>query len=121
MGLLNAAAILAADDLAREKVDVPEWGADAFVFVRALTAAERDEWESTLFIGEGDKRAFDQKNVRARLAARCICDDKGGPLFTAAQAEALGRKSAKALGRIFDVAQRLNGIGAEAEADAKKA
>ena len=36
--MLTKEAILAADDLPREKVDVPEWGGE--VYVRALTGAQ---------------------------------------------------------------------------------
>ena len=38
--------ILKADDLPKEKVNVPEWNVD--VYVRALTAAERDGYEASL-------------------------------------------------------------------------
>ena len=42
---LNREAILAAEDLPRELVEVPEWG--GAVYVRALTGAERDQFEAS--------------------------------------------------------------------------
>jgi len=53
------------------------------------------------------------RNMTARLCAICIVDEKGKRVFSDFDAESLGRKSAKALDRIFDVAQRLNGLGAD--------
>jgi hypothetical protein len=111
MNALTKEAILAADDLGREKVTVKEWGGD--VFVRAMTAAERDEWEAGL-VSEPDGGAKARlRNLRARLAVLCVVDAAGNRLFGEGDADALGRKSAKALDRIFDVALRLNALGAK--------
>ncbi len=105
---LTKDAILSADDLPREEVDVPEWNGS--VFVRTMTAAERDSFEMGVMQEDGSK---DFLNLRARLCARCLVDDKGERLFTDAEAVALGGKSAGALDRIFAVTQRLNGMSAE--------
>lgn len=97
--------ILGRDDLPRQLVAVPEWGGE--VWVRTLTAAERDAWEASI-VGDGGAR--DLGNLRARLAARAMCDESGARLFADADAEALGCKSAVALGRVYDVAARLSGV-----------
>lgn len=114
MPRLTRDAILAADDLPREEVDVPEWGGS--VLVSAMTGAARDAWEQSL-VGTGSKP--DLANVRARLVAACIVDDSGALIFTAADLEALGRKSARALDRLSKVAQRLNGLTDDALEDAR--
>jgi hypothetical protein len=49
-----------------------------------------------------------------------LCDATGNRLFEDAEITALGRKSARALDRVFAVAQRLNGIGIEQAETAKK-
>ncbi|HKD37475.1 MAG TPA: hypothetical protein VKB78_11765 [Pirellulales bacterium] len=98
---LSKADILAADDLPREVVRVPEWGGD--VLVRTMTGAERDRFERDFL----NDRAT---NIRARTAAATVCDDTGARLFTDAEAAELGEKSAAALDRIFDAAMRLNRI-----------
>lgn len=98
--------ILSADDLPREKVDVPEWA--GYVWVRTMTGAERDTFEQTLL--EGKK--INLKNVRAKLAVLTVVDDAGKRVFDETDMAQLGAKSAAALDRIYAVAQRLNGLTA---------
>lgn len=109
--LLTAADILAADDLSREKVDVPEWG--GHVFVQTLDGTGRDAFETDLVSSNGDDKKINRENFRGKLLGRCIVDDKGKRLFTEAQIEALGKKSAKALDRCLEVAKRLNALSNE--------
>jgi len=103
--MLTREAILQADDLPRELVQVPEWGGD--VYVSTLTGTQRDAFEQSL---QGKKDRVDLENVRARFAVLTICDEKGTRLFTHADISKLGKKSAAALDRVFAVAQRLNGF-----------
>ncbi len=105
---LSKDAILQADDLAKEVVNVPQWGGD--VYVRTMTGEERDAFEASLMPAKGTGKG-DYKNLRAKLCAIAICDEEGNRLFTDKEVEALGKKSAAALNKIFDTAQRLNGIG----------
>jgi len=108
--MLNRDAILTANDLPREKVQTREWGEGAYVFVATMTGTERDSFEQTML--EGRKAGTPNlNNIRARLAVRVIVDDQGNRIFRDEDAEALGRKSAKVLDRVFEVAQRLNGLG----------
>jgi hypothetical protein len=78
------------------------------VFVRVLSAAELDEYDSTLLIGEGEERKVDYRNMRARFCCYVLSDEQGNRLFAPADADALGKKSAIVLDRIFDAGQRLN-------------
>ena len=103
--------ILAADDLARETVMVPEWSGT--VTVRAMTGAERDEFEQAVYREVDGKPETERRNFRAQLLSRTIADDRGERMFTAADVEALGRKSARALDRLLPVARRLNGLGSD--------
>lgn len=114
--ILSKEAILSADDLEKELVEVPEWG--GAVYVRALTGAERDAFEQSMVemrtVRQGRRqetvREMRLQNIRARLCALTICDEEGNRLFTDADVQALGRKSASALNRVFQVAQRLSGL-----------
>ena len=109
MAILTADSILQADDLPKELVEVPEWGGE--VYVRCLTAAERDDWEgSVVSMGKNGKTQTDLKNLRAKLVARTVCDEKGERLFTDAQVGDLGKKSAAALDRLYTVAAKLSKI-----------
>ena len=103
------------DDLAREVVEVPEWGGS--VIITTMTGAQRDAWEQSL-VDLKTKQA-DVRNVRAKLVVACAVDESGAPLFTAADVEALGQKSASALQRCAAVAQRLNALSEQALEDAK--
>jgi hypothetical protein len=104
--LLNRDQILQVKDLKTQQVEVPEWG--GAVIVRCLTGAARDSFEASLVDGKGKSRAEGLVNLRARLVALSVVDEEGNPLFTEADIAALGKKSAAALDRIFEAAQRLN-------------
>ncbi len=114
--MLTRDQILQCDDLPRERVSVPEWGGE--VLVRTMTGADRDAFEASLVGRDGPKESR-LDNVRARLVALALCGEDGERLFDDADVAALGAKSARALDRVFAVAQRLNGIGAE-QVDAAK-
>ena len=103
--MLDRNSILQMDDLPKEQLSVPEWGGD--LWVRTLTGTERDAFEQSMV---QKKNKPNLNNVRARFAVLTICDEKGERLFTDNDAEALGKKSAAALDRVFEVAQRLNGF-----------
>ena len=107
--MLDKKAILASDDLPREKVTVPPWDGD--VFVRTLTGTERDDFEQSCVNQKSKNKDLNLKNIRARLCVLTMCDDKGTRLFDARDIDALGKKSASALDIVFSVAQRLNGLG----------
>jgi len=106
--ILDKLTILGAPDAQTQLVEVPEWGGS--VFVRSLMGTERDTFENVI-AREGVDEAAD--NFRARLSALCMSDESGERLFSDDDATALGKKSAKALSRVFDVAMELNGMGKE--------
>lgn len=103
--MLTRQQILEANDLPREEVQTPEWGGS--VFVRTMNGKERDAFEVR-------HRQDGDKNWRARFAATIICDEKGAPLFTEADVEALGEKSWAVLDRIFDAGTELSKVSSAA-------
>lgn len=106
--VLNREAILAVKDIQIESVKVPEWGGS--VFVKGMTGAERDRFETEIVTISGEDAKVDMRDIRAKLCVRAICDESGKRLFAPADIKALSKKSAKALQRVFKVAQRLSGI-----------
>lgn len=108
MGILGRNEIVGIEgaDLQREVVDVPEWGGS--VIVRELTGAERDAWEMSLTVTDDEAKDSKLLNLRARLVALSIIDEAGNRIFLAADADALGRRSARALDRLYQVAKRLS-------------
>ena len=114
MSLLSKTAILAANDLKSEDIEVPEWG--GAVRVRSFTGRERDAFEASMVRGDGKDRKVDLTNMRARLVGLTVIDEAGQRLFTDEEVDLLGAKSGAALDRVFAVAQKLNGLsGADVE------
>jgi hypothetical protein len=110
--------ILAADDLPREVVPTPEWGPAVHeVWVRGLTAAERDAYEQGLLVtGRGTTRIREKiENLRAAFCVRIMVDENGERVFTDKDVAALGDKSGAVLDRIWDKGRELSGMKTEAE------
>jgi hypothetical protein len=106
---LSRDAIRGLSDVKSEEVCIPEWD-NAYVMVRGMTGAERDAFEQSNIVGKGKNRDVNLRNYRAKLVIWSVVDEDGKRLFTDADAEWLGDKSAAALSRIVDVASRLSGI-----------
>ncbi len=106
--LEDAASILDLPDLTSEEVEVPEWGFR--LRVRSLTGTERDAFEASLLQTRGKDREINLRNMRAKLVVQSVRKADDSRVFSDAQVEALGRKNAAALQRVFRVAQRLSGL-----------
>lgn len=108
---LTAEDILAANDDVVRAVEVPEWGGR--VWVRGLTGSERDLFENSILEGRGRNQSVNLKNFRAKLvvAATVKGEYSKERLFAdPSHVQRLGTKSARALQRVFDVAQELAGL-----------
>jgi hypothetical protein len=118
--ILSKSQILQAVDIKTSEVAVPEWGGD--VLVREFSGADRDAFESSMVrINAEGQRETDLSNMRAKLVAMCLVDHETGErMFSDAELALLGKKSAAALQRVFEVAQRLNGLSADDVKDAEK-
>ncbi len=124
-GLLTRQAILAASDLKRDFVDVPEWGGR--VIVREMTGTERQTFDGIIAdvkqrirgTGANQVREVDvdvhAEKVRVLLCAMTMVDESGERLFSDADVAALGKKSSKALGRVYEMAAKLSGITDESQ------
>ncbi|AEV52072.1 hypothetical protein [Rhodococcus phage REQ1] len=109
MALLSKNDILSVDDRKTVRVSVPEWGGE--VLVRTLSGRERDEFEASTVKTNKGKQEQNFENFRARFVALCVVDEKGERLFaTRAEVSMLGNKSVAALQRVFNEAQKLNGM-----------
>jgi len=88
--------------------------------MRAMTAAERDEWERDMveFEGEGGNRKVKMRipdNMRAKLVAKCLVAVDGHEIpadkLSRGQLEQrLSQSDARVVGELFDWAQQLNGL-----------
>lgn len=116
MTLLTRDAILAATDIPSELVQVPEWGGS--VRVVGMTARERSAYENgfTKEVDGKDGAVTVKQNktaiaqIRERLLVQTVVGEDGAKLFTEADIEALGKKSAAAMERVLDVARRVCGM-----------
>lgn len=106
--LLTRQEILSIRDIRTETVFVPEWG--GAVKIKAMTGKERDAWEAALFQIDGKDVKMNKENLRAKLVALTVVDEAGQRLFTEADVEALGSKSASALDRVYQASQKLSGL-----------
>lgn len=112
---LSRDAILKANDIKTIDIDVPEWGGS--VRVATISGAARDRFETSMVNKNG---SLNSVNLRAKLVAACVVDDKGNLLFKESDIDELGKKSCIALNRVFQAAQKINGMGnSEIEDSAK--
>jgi len=102
--MITADEILSFDDGTIEKLIVPEWG-NAEVYIRTMSGSERDTWE--LYASKAMERKG-AVNIRAKLACLCLCDENGKRLFADGQVDQLGKKSSKALDRVYSAALKVN-------------
>ena len=111
MAGLTKEQILAANDAAPVPVEVPEWGGT--VYVRPMSAGERDRWEGEI-LERTEKRKESivkaTENMRAEFLSKCLCDQTGELLFGQEDMEALAGRSYLAIDRAYEVAQSVNGL-----------
>ena len=92
------------------EVDIEIKGMDALtVYLKPLTSAQRDAFEASVVGTEGKR---DLRNLRARLVADCLVDEKGEAIGTAKD---LGNLDARFVGTVFDKVRELNGMDADDE------
>lgn len=110
MALLSKEQIWAANDILVDEVEVPEWGGS--VRVKGLSGRERDAFEAASLLAskKGQPREVNLKNLRARLIVASVVDENNQPLFDSKDVMRLGEKSAAALERVFEKAQKLSGM-----------
>jgi hypothetical protein len=90
---------------------VPEWGIT--VFITTMSGTERDAFEAEIVTLRGKKTDLNLKNIRAKLLVRTIVDESGQRIFSDADAGELGKKSASVLSRLYEIAQKINGLREE--------
>ena len=106
MSILTKEAILSKQDVKTKTILVPEW--DGEVIISTMSGFARDRFEASVI---GKNGGMNTTNIRAKLVAACLVDEKNNLLFTEDDILKLGKKSCAALDRIFEEAQKLNHIG----------
>lgn len=98
--------LLSYDDKRVDVVEVPEWSMR--VRIGTLEGTDRARFEAYCAALNGSEMPID---YRERLCVLTIIDGQGDRVFGDDQVEALGRKNAAGLKRVFDAASRLNKLG----------
>ncbi len=120
--VLSADEFLGVDDGDAEWVDLSRWAGDGRgVWIRSMTAEERDTYEQGLIKQSQGRRArggsaeVDLRNARAKLVARCAvsAEHEGVRIFTDGDAVKIGNKNAPMIDALYDVASRVSGIRQE--------
>lgn len=114
--LLTRDQILAIADVPFEDVPMPEW--KGVVRVQGMTVGQRNLWERSntrSFKGRNGQMVTEVSEAalttyRQRLVAQCLVDADGARLFSDADVALLEQKSAAAMERLVEVANRLNGV-----------
>ena len=99
------AAILSSTTKKIKKVEVPEWGTP--VFMRTMTAGERDAWELAWLDKQGKGGVA---NFRSVFLVKCLCDENGTRLFADNEVEQLAAHDSKVVNRLFEIAREQNGL-----------
>jgi len=124
MGLLDKKALLEKEKLQVEKVDL---GNDNYVYVRQMTAHDRDVWERSILRekrnSKGQLETYETvlEDFRAKLAVITICDEEGNLILDQKDYPTLSRNiSAARLEKIINAAQKLNAISEQDKEDLLK-
>jgi hypothetical protein len=86
------------------------------VYLKGLTARERDDYEQSLIEAGPDGRQRvkpHQHNVRASLVVRCLTDETGERLLSDDDVEALGEVDGAIINKLWDEARKLSGMSTE--------
>lgn len=106
--------IFGMDDIPCEDVTIPEWGGRV-VCVCGLTAAAKNLYQQSIVDMKGMARKLRLDNSTAKLVSLTVVNNRTERklLFTERDVERLGTKSAAALERILEAANRLSGMTAK--------
>lgn len=100
---LTASDIDAAKDIEIVKVHVPEWG--GVVYIKTLSGADRDFFTNTVSSGG--------QLYQTQVLSRSLCDKDGVRLFN--DTTVLDKRSSSVIGRLFQIAIEVSGLGEEIE------
>lgn len=116
MPYLGREEVSKAEDQQYDEVPVPEWAPrgdpdpESWIMkLKGMTGAQRDHFEASM-APRGNSKKPNMENFRARLIVQCAVDEEGNRLFNTGDIKMLGAKSAKAISRVFDKCQEMNGL-----------
>jgi hypothetical protein len=119
MKIGNRVSLLA---IPRKSVDVEIPELDAAFRLREMSGSDRDRFEIAAFKeDEEGKRHVQPLHLRSRMVALCLVDENGVRLYADDEVEQLADAiPASVIGKLFEAAQKLNGMDAAAVEAATK-
>jgi hypothetical protein len=105
--------VLGAVKLKEETILVEEWKSKEFdgqVVVRELTSRQRDFFESQ-FVPERKNGKANMADFRAKFLVNCLYTVDGEKMFDKTDVEALAEQPSGIINAIFEVGQRISGMG----------
>lgn len=95
-------------------VEIPE--IDTAFRLREMNGTQRDKFEIACFVEDKEgKRHVEAMYLRARLVAHCFIDEAGEQVYADDEVHLLSDEySASVIGKLFEAAQKLNGMDATA-------
>lgn len=112
MMALDKAAILSRAKLRTIEVSIPEW--DGTVFLREITAGQRDQFDAWQ-LAQTDESRF--RDIRARLLILSMADAEGNLLFNLSDLRTVSDFPAGIVNRLWEAAIDLNGMRPNGEAE----
>jgi hypothetical protein len=112
--ILSKADIIAAPDIKKELVKVPEWGGS--VYLRCMDGLERDQFEDFCVNKQGKGIA----GVMVLLLSMTLADENGQKLFSEKDVELLNKKSGKVIMKLYIKAKSINALTNKDIADLAK-
>lgn len=116
MTILSRSQIDAVGDLAPQEVEVPQWGGS--VLLRMLSGSERGAIEAAVSQAKTDGKSV--KNLRVRLVALGLVDERGERLYRDDELDRLGARSAAVLERLCDLVMAGSGLKKDAVEEEEK-
>ncbi len=98
-------------------VKLEEFGKAAVFWLKPLTAADRDAFETSVAGVDGKRNTV---NVRARLVAKCWVDETGKRVVPEAKVNQLGERHSGVVNGLFDEVMEMNGMTVDQIEDAEK-
>jgi len=118
MGFLSKHDIIEVKDTYYEKIQVPEWGGEVYIYM--LTAGERLNFENMVSRSKlGSNNTFDA-SVILNLIALCLRDEAGDILFSGDEVKELGKKNGKVIKKLAEKCMQINALGDDTLLEAKK-
>jgi hypothetical protein len=108
---LGRDAMLSTKKDAKKIHQVPAFG--GVVFFKEFTPSARDAFEASLVVGKGKKAKVSTKNIRAKMLAALVVDQKGRRIFKDIDVGEIGELPGPEVEKVYQAIQEVNKLSDE--------